>query len=293
VSSQPVRQIALIGDPVAHSISPALQQAAFDNAGVAYEYVVESITAEQLSSVFPNLPARYAGLNVTRPLKELVLPLLDEVSPEARVAGSVNTIEFDTDHGVARGFTTDGDGLVAALRRVHDQPVNRVVIVGTGGASRAIAATLAPTSSVTVIGRNRVAGERLARDLGAAGREVNLVTAEAGDTQQYRRVLDGCDLLVNATPLGGPGHRDDSPLPGGVLPAPGTVVFDLISIPYDTPLLGAAAAAGCPVVHGIEMLIEQGALAFTVWTGLPAPVDTMRQAAYRAANIQPAPTVVG
>jgi shikimate dehydrogenase len=270
-----------------------MQQAAFDAADLPYDYVVERVSPGELTAVFPDLAERYAGLNVTRPLKEVVIPLLDEVSAGASIAGSVNTITFDADHQTVHGFSTDGEGMLAALAREYKGDIKSAVVIGTGGAARAIAAALAPASTVTVIGRNRTTGEQLMRDLGAAGCAITFVPAEADEAAQYRELLDGCDLLVNATPLGGPDYADQSPLPESVLPSPNTIVFDLISIPFSTPLLRDVAAAGCKVVHGIEMLIEQGALAFTLWTGLPAPVDVMRQAAYRAANIQPAPTVVG
>jgi shikimate dehydrogenase len=278
-------QIALIGDPVAHSLSPALQQAAFDHAQLPYEYVTHQVTRDQLPVMFNELKEQYAGLNVTIPLKEVVVPLLDEVSQEAKAAGSVNTVTFASDSQLSCGFSTDGAGLLAAIKRVHADQVGRAVVLGTGGAARAVAAALAEVTSVTVAGRNSATGERLARDLQDAGRKVTFIPAES-EPGTFRTLLDGCDLVVNATPLGGPGYPDRSPLPDGVVPSPDTVVFDLIYLPRITPFLRDSAAAHCKTIEGIEMLIEQGALAFTHWTGIPAPVDVMRQAAYRAADNQ-------
>jgi shikimate dehydrogenase len=282
------QKIALIGDPVAHSLSPALQQAAFDAAGLPYEYVVEPVTRDQLPGAFAKLKERYAGLNVTTPLKEAILPLLDDVSEEARVAGSVNTIVFAADG--SHGFSTDGGGLRDAVQRMHSSPITRPVVIGTGGAARAVAATLGETAYVTVIGRNRTNGEQLMKDLQSAERNVAFVQVQQ-EPGPYSLLLDSCDLLVNATPLGGPDYPGRSPLPNGVVPSPDTVVFDLIYLPRITPFLRDAAAAHCKTIQGIEMLIEQGALAFTHWTGLPAPVDIMRNAAYRAADARAKPQV--
>jgi len=286
VSAQP-RKIALIGDPVAHSVSPALQQAAFNTKSLPYEYVTERITRAELPGAFARLREQYAGLNVTRPLKEAVLPLLTDLSEEAKVAGSVNTVTFSSD-GQSRGFSTDGAGFLAAVRRVYDGPIERAVVLGTGGAARAVAAALADFATVTVAGRNRATGLELAMNMPWTGHSVGFVYAEH-EPHTYRSLLGSSDLLVNATPLGGPDYPDRSPLPDDALPLPGTVVFDLISIPRTTPLLHDAAAANCKVIQGIEMLIEQGALAFTIWTGVPAPVEIMREAAYRAADLQAPP----
>jgi shikimate dehydrogenase len=270
-------------------LSPALQQAAFDEAGMPYEYVTERVTPKQLPLLFAELKGQYAGLNVTTPLKEIVLPLLNEVSGEAKVARSVNTITFPGD-GTSCGFSTDGAGMLNAVKRVHSKPFTRALVLGTGGAARAVAAALAEVTPVTVAGRNSTTGERLAQDLLSAGREVTFIHTES-DAGAYRTLLDGCDLLVNSTPLGGPDYPDRSPIPDGVAPSPDTVVFDLIYLPRTTRFLRDAADAHCKTIQGIEMLIEQGALAFTNWTGLAAPVDIMRRAAYRSADMQTTPQV--
>jgi shikimate dehydrogenase len=271
---------AVIGDPVAHSVSPPMQRAAFGAAGMDATYVAERVTAGALPAVWPELLRRLSGWNVTRPLKEAALTLVDDVAPEAETCGSVNTVVVRGER--TAGHSTDGAGFLAALDRVRPGPARRAVILGTGGATRAVAAALAGTgATVLLVGRNEAAGRILAGDLSTRGAAVTF----AGGPSALAGAVDGADLIVNATPMGDPTMPGVSPIPDDVaLNAlePRPVVFDLVYRPRRTPLLERAAAAGCPTVEGIEMLIEQGARSFELWTGLPAPVDIMRAAAYRA-----------
>lgn len=263
--------VALIGDPIEASVSPAMQQAAFDASGVSLTYVAVRVPREELAREFERLRAGSVGLNVTRPLKEDVLPLLDSVSQDASRAGSVNTVVFED--GRAEGHSTDGPGFMAALaRRVADVPA-RSLILGTGGAARAVAAALAGAGSeVVVAGRGAEAGEAIASSLG-----VRFVPLGS--------VREAPDLLVNATPLGA--EPGDLPPLDGIVLRPGAAVFDLVYRPRSTPLLRLGAERGCTAIEGIEMLIEQGARSFELWTGLPAPVAVMRTAAYQALRLRP------
>jgi shikimate dehydrogenase len=257
--------VALIGDPVAHSVSPPMQQAALDACGLSLTYVAVRVPRGELPRELERLRAGCIGLNVTRPLKEDILPLLDSVSRDASRAGSVNTVVFRD--GRAEGHSTDGHGLLAALaRRVEGAPP-LALILGTGGAARAVAAALEDAgSSVVVTGRNRRAGEAIASELG-----VRFVPSDD--------VREAPDLLVNATPLGG---RRGEMLPlEGIRLRPGSAVFDLVYRPRSTPLLRLAAERGCTTIEGIEMLIEQGARSFELWTRAPAPLAVMRTAAYQ------------
>lgn len=263
--------IALVGDPVAHSASPAMQRAAFASAGLALDYTTVRVGAEELADAFPDLRRRFAGLNVTRPLKEEVLPLLDAVSSAAAGARSVNTVVFSG--GAARGESTDGTGFLAALARVTHFPVRRALILGTGGAARAVAAALRRQGvAVAVAGRNTGAAYRLRDHLG--------VDAIENDVRAIAAAVESADLLVNATPVGGEGGPAMSPLPDTVPLHPALVVVDLVYRPRRTRLLEQAALAGCRTVEGVEMLIEQGAHSFELWTGATAPVSAMRRAAY-------------
>jgi shikimate 5-dehydrogenase len=185
--------------------------------------------------------------------------------------------------GVAIGDSTDGAGFIAALRRAEPGRVGTAVVLGTGGAARAVSAALtADGTRVTVSGRNGAAGSRLASDL--AG-----VTFVGID--RVADAVGAADVVVNATPVGGSGRTRSDPLPEGVALPAAAIAFDLVYRPRRTAFLRRATRAGCRSVEGIEMLIEQGARSFELWTGLDAPIDAMRAAAYRAleADEHPAP----
>ncbi|HXF56379.1 MAG TPA: shikimate dehydrogenase [Actinomycetota bacterium] len=265
--------VALIGDPVAQSVSPEMQRAAFAALGLDLDYVAVRVPLDELPAIWPRLAASFRGLNVTRPLKQAVIPYLDGLSEEARRARSVNTVRFV--QGRAEGHSTDGAGFLAALRRAGVGRVGRALVLGTGGAARAVVAALRSEGTVVrVSGRNRRAGQRLANELGA-----RYVPPE---TRALSTAVAMADLLVNATPVGSWPDVAASPLPDSVQLHPGLTVFDLVYRPRRTALLDRAARAGCRTVGGIEMLVEQGARSFELWTGLSAPVEIMREAALRA-----------
>lgn len=272
--------VALIGDPVAQSVSPQMQRAAFAALGLDLDYVAVRVPLEELPATWPRLAASFRGLNVTRPLKQAVIPYLDGLSEEARRARSVNTVRFT--EGRAEGHSTDGAGFLAALRRAGVGRVGRALVLGAGGAARAVVAALRSEGTVVrVSGRNRRAGQRLANELGA-----RYVPPE---TRALSTAVAMSDLLVNATPVGSWPDVTASPLPDAVELHPGLTVFDLVYRPRRTALLDRAARAGCRIVEGIEMLVEQGARSFELWTGLPAPVEVMREAALRALRAEGAP----
>jgi len=289
-----LRSIALIGDPVAQSISPAMHRAAFEALGLHLDYVALRVTSQELPRAFPALRERLLGLNVTRPLKEDIVPLLDGVSPEAARAGSVNTVTFRG--GRAEGHSTDGSGFLSALERSGAPPPSRALVLGTGGAARAVAAALqAVGASVAVSGRNVEAGRRLVSDLGvppdlAPAARAAPAGVEFLPLEQHRlaEALAAADLLVNAIPTGGRPAWESSPLLEEVPLRPGLTVFDLVYRPRCTALLARAQAARCRVVEGVEMLVEQGAASFELWTAVRAPVEAMRAAAYGALEQTPA-----
>jgi shikimate dehydrogenase len=274
------RTFAVVGDPVAHSISPPMQRAAFAAAGIDADYVAERVPEGSLAAAWDGLRSRFEGWNITRPHKEAALRLVDLVAPAAAACGSVNTVVLED--GRATGHSTDGAGFLDALRAVRADPVGRAVIIGTGGATRAVAAALADEGAdVRLVGRNEAAGRSVASDLAGGARRVSF----EGGVDRLPDLLPGADLIVNATPMGDPSMPGTSPIPDDVaLEAleQRPVVFDLVYWPRRTPLLELAAASGCAVVEGIEMLIGQGARSFELWTGRSAPVDAMRAAAYRA-----------
>jgi shikimate dehydrogenase len=264
--------IALVGDPVGASVSPAMQNAAFRAAGLPLEYVAVRVPRGELPAAFPQLRARYVGLNVTIPHKEAMLACVDALTRDARAARSVNTVTFRA--GRAIGGSTDGAGFLRALRRAHqERRVNSAMILGTGGAARAVAAALAGEGvRVSVSGRDAAAGARLAADVAGT------TFVERGSLAEAVR---DADLVVSAVPLEAwSGVRP--PLPEEASLRGSVVAFDLVYRPRRTPFLARAARAGCATIEGIEMLIEQGALSFEAWTGHAAPVEVMREAAYAA-----------
>lgn len=263
-----VSRIALVGDPVGASVSPAMQNAAFRSLGLAFQYEALRVPRDELAVAFGSLRERFVGLNVTIPHKEAAARLVDTLEPASRTSGSVNTVIFR--NGQAIGDSTDGRGFLRALRRgAPGRELRRALIIGTGGAARAIAAALAGEGlRVRVSGRNTYAASRLADDLDGV---------EALPADELRAAVDDSDLLVSAVPAAA---WEDGTL--ALALRRGLVVFDLAYRPRRTPLLERASTAGATAIEGIEMLIEQGALSFQLWTGLEPPLEAMRLAAYDA-----------
>ena len=262
-------RLGIIGHPVAHSLSPAIQGAALRAAGVDATY-------DRWDTPLAALPARIAalrdadclGANVTIPHKQAVLPLLDEVAPLAAEIGAVNTIV--NDGGRLTGHNTDGGGFVAALGEVGFSSAGKsFLLVGAGGAARGIAFAL----------RQAGAGA-LAISNPTAARAQSLAGAVGAQAVPFDAPPAPYDCVVNCTSAGMHGSGAEHTLPCDPAAAgPATLIVDIVYAPEDTPLLRAARAGGLPVLGGLPMLIHQGALAFELWTGLPAPLDAMREAA--------------
>jgi len=257
----------VLGWPVAHSRSPAIQNAAFEAAGLGWRYVKLPVRPELLAETVRALPASgYRGVNVTIPHKLDALRLADAASAAASAIGAANTLSFAD--GRIDADNTDAGGLLDALER----PVAglRALVLGAGGAARAAVWALndAGASEVAVWNRTAERAEALARELGATA-------VERPGT---------ADLLVNATSVGlDPGLAGDDALSSlGLLGSePPALVADLVyrADGAPTPVAGWAARGGAAVVDGLEILVRQGARSFSLWTGLPAPVETMRAAA--------------
>lgn len=274
---------AVIGKPVGHSLSPAIQNAAFQVTGFPAWYEAIEVEPDEIAAFFTLLRGpRWLGVNVTIPHKEMAARLVDERSAHAERAGAVNTIVRSGDRLV--GHNTDIPGFLRALRdEAKFEPAGVVaVILGAGGAARACAVALADAGAdrIVVINRDPARAERLVAELGLA--QVETVAAE-----QAAAACQAADLLVNATAVGmrGGPAPDAVPVPVGWLPRSG-LVYDLVYRPTETPLLRAAMARGLSVLGGLAMLVYQGASAFELWTGLAAPVERMRAAA--AAKVEEA-----
>ncbi|GAC1322672.1 MAG: shikimate dehydrogenase [Chloroflexota bacterium] len=266
------RLYAVIGDPIDHSLSPVMHNAAFRAAGMPCRYHAIRVTISRLPEEVRNLRSRrYAGFNVTIPHKECVIPLLDEVTPLARTVGAVNTVIGARDALV--GDNTDVPGFLAALDTMNGpEQDGPAVVLGSGGAARAVVCALVQRGlAVTVVTRN----PEKSFVLDAPGPGTFRLVAAA--TPQARDKLENASVLVNATPAGLPPLHAVLPFPDNVRLNPRTVVMDLV-YGYETPLLQRAARAGCPHSDGLEMLVQQGARAFQMWTGVDPDIDVMRRA---------------
>jgi len=256
------RLYAVMGDPVAHSLSPVMHNAAFRQTGHNGVYVACQVT---------DLPEAVAGIralgihgcSVTLPHKVAVMDLVDEIDPMARRIGAVNTIVNHA--GRLTGFNSDSPGAMAALLEKTPVARRRVGVIGAGGASRALAHGIKlHGGQLTIINRSEGKGRRLADEL------------ECGFCPLVDFSGAGCDILINTTPVGMIPHAGQMPVSHACL-RPGMTVMDIVYNPLDTQLLRAARDAGCAVVDGVSMFVHQGAFQFERWTGKKAPVQLMKK----------------
>jgi shikimate dehydrogenase len=270
---------ALIGDPVEHTMSPAMHNAAFKKLGLDYLYMPFRVKPEQLPHAVAGLRAlNVRGFNVTIPHKVSIIPLLDGLDLLAEKIGAVNTVV--NDGGELRGYNTDGEGFLQALlgRRIEPRGKN-VVVLGAGGASRAISYVLAEKGAhLTIL--NRKLELDWAEDIGQLIREDLGTDVKVGElgSRRLSSAMEKADILVNATSVGMSPAGGKSPVPAKLLKSR-LIVFDIVYNPIMTRLLKEAKAAGARIISGIDMLAWQGALAFEKWTGQPAPLDLMRKEA--------------
>lgn len=258
-----MKQLFVIGDPVAHSLSPLLHQAMIDQTGAAYRYDVRTVRPEELPAfVRWAKDGGCAGFNVTMPHKEAILPLLDEVGATAASCGAVNTVCIR--EGRAIGHNTDGTGFLDSLAGQGFYPQGRtVLLLGAGGAAKAVGHALAAAGAgrIIVCARRLERAAALAAQLPGCGEGIVL----AQDAIQ--QAAAACDLLVNATPLGMAGSPAFARLDFLQAMPPHAVVYDLVYHPRRTALLEAAARQGLRTVGGIDLLIRQAVRAFTFFTG--------------------------
>lgn len=271
--------VGLIGDAVRGSLSPRIHNAAFAALELNWCYIPLPVPRDRLGEALRGLPALgFAGVNVTVPHKESALAYLDEITDDARAIGAVNTIQV-TPRGLT-GYNTDGVGVLDALRYDGGMSAKgrRAVIVGAGGAARAAAFALAASGAVavTIVNRN---WDRAASLADAVRRSVSGCDVDAVplDGAAAARTLRDAALVIQATPVGGGAQRALSPIDPEAL-HPGLFVMDMIYEPRESILLRQARTRGCRTLGGLSMLVYQGARAFEIWTGRPAPVAVMREA---------------
>ena len=260
---------ALFGSPARHSLSPAMHNAAFRAAGIDAVYLAfEPDSIAGAVDALKSLGIR--GASVTIPYKIDAVACLDEIDPLAAEIGSVNTL-LNRDGKVA-GYNTDGSG---ALRALAESGAGidgaSCLVIGNGGSARAIAfALLAGRSTVLIAGRSLSRAQSLASDLGGAAAGARAIRISEID----QVIIEGVDIIINTTPLGMEGGDTSLPIDPGFI-TPRHTVFDIVYVPRTTPLLAEASKRRAHVVHGIDMLVYQGALQFELWTGMDAPVREM------------------
>ncbi len=271
-----MKRVALIGHPLGHSVSPAMQNAAFAALGLAWQYLTLNVPPESLPPALDELRREsWVGANVTIPHKERVIRLLDGLTGQARSVGAVNTI-FKRE-GRLVGDNTDVAGFLADLRAQGVEPeAETAVVLGAGGAARAVACALASLGmGLHIVCRREAQGLALAQAVDRlAPVKIFPWTAES-----FRQAAGGCSLLVNATPLGMAPASRVSPWPREVPLPEGAFVYDLVYNPRRSSLVRRAQHEGLRASGGLGMLVEQGALALERWTGATAPRAVMRRAA--------------
>jgi shikimate dehydrogenase len=275
------RTYAVLGHPVAHTLSPVMHNAAFRALGWDALYVAFDVEPDRLLAVLDAMRAMgFCGVNLTVPHKEVAFGGLTDLDASARDAGAVNTVEM-TDAGM-RGHNTDGYGLLRALEACFGAGVEgqEVVLLGSGGAARGTGLVCARSGvkSLTVVARNAEKAARVVEAIGAAapGVPVRAVTEPGEQTT----AIQAGDLVIQATSVGL--KADDPPLFPASAFRSGQRVYDMIYTFPETSTMKAAREAGAQVENGLGMLLHQGVRAFEIWTGETPPVETMREALRKA-----------
>jgi shikimate dehydrogenase len=257
----------VIGNPVAHSLSPIMHNRAFATTGTNAVYLAFRVT--DLDSAIKGIKAlNVKGVSVTVPHKIAVMEYLDDVEETAVKIGAVNTIVHD--RGKLIGYNTDWFGAIEALRTRTSIEGKSVALIGAGGAARAIGFGLKSAGGrLTILNRSRTTGEHLAGEL-----QADFLPLEACQPGRY-------DVLINTTPVGMHPDTAATPIANKEL-SPEMVVMDIVYNPLETRFLKEADATGCRTINGVDMFVFQGAQQFELWTGQKAPVEVMRRAVLEA-----------
>ena len=271
--------LGVIGDPVKHSLSPVMHNAAIAHLGVDYVYLPLPVPANRLQDALLGFEAiNLRGFNITIPHKQAIMPLLDTISGAAQAIGAVNTV-WRTETGWS-GTNTDIDGFLAPLRAIDKNWLNLTALVlGNGGAARAVVAGCAELgfSSIQVVGRSadKLTAFKQSWQGSAVDEHLSVHPWEHLDS-----LIHCADLIVNTTPIGMAPKSDASPLNLALANhiRPDTIAYDLIYTPSPTVFLQQAPAQGAIAIDGLEMLVQQGAAALKIWLQQAVPIDIMRNA---------------
>ena len=267
-------RLAVIGDPIAHSKSPVMHNAALVALGIEGEYIPLHVSRQDLGEAISRMKELgFRGINVTIPHKVDVMAYVDQLDESATIIGAVNTIV--NDNGYLTGYNTDGIGYVRSLKdETHVSLRGKsIMVLGAGGAARGIVHALAQEEPKTIIIANRTEDKavQLAREWNSMGNIHGVAMDESTS------LLTGMDIVINTTSIGMHPHMDQSAIDPECIPA-GIIVSDLIYNPLTTELLKRSYERGCTIHGGLGMFVNQGAYALEYWTGMPAPIDQMRQA---------------
>ncbi len=266
----------VIGDPVEHSLSPTMHNAAFKHLNLNAVYVAFKVKSDELENAIKGIRSLgIRGVNITMPHKSTIINYLDEVDRTAKFVGAANTLL--NDNGKLIGFNTDGIGALRALKENQTDPDGkRILLLGAGGAARAIAFQLAQVAEeLRILNRNGEKARQLAnllrKELGrnVVGDQLSPILIE--------KWLKDADILVNCTSVGMHPNADQTLVKREWLRDELTVM-DIVYDPIETRLIRDSKDAGAKVIHGTEMLLFQGAASFEIWWGLPAPIEVMRKA---------------
>jgi shikimate dehydrogenase len=277
VVSGTTKVCGVIGDPIEHTLSPIIQNAAFEALELDYVFLAFRVqTAEIERAIYGMRALNIHGLNVTMPHKNAVIKYLDEIDPTAKTIASVNTI-LNKD-GKLLGFNTDGVGALNALEQNGVKPRGKkILLLGAGGAAKAIAYTLSQEADeLIILNRTSKPAEELTNLLNKKfGKKIK---SDALSKISIRKNLVDADVLINATSIGMKPNADQTFVESESL-KPDLAVMDIVYNPIETKLAKDAKAVGAKVVSGVEMLIYQGAASFEIWTACMAPVEVMRKTA--------------
>ncbi len=270
--------LGIIGDPVEHSLSPVMHNAAIAELGVDYIYVPFPVKKADLSKAIAGFEViGVQGFNITIPHKQTIMPLLGDVTNTAKMVGAVNTV-WHTPSGW-KGTNTDVEGFVAPLKEMsQDWSQITAVVLGNGGAARAVVAGLGELGccEIHIVGRDR---QKLV-DFYQTWQNIPKIAPllKVHYTEILPELLSAADLLVNTTPVGMYPQIDNSPIPEELMQQlkPDAIAYDLIYTPSPTKFLSFARARGLTAIDGLEMLVQQGAAALEIWLQQPVPIDTMR-----------------
>ena len=274
----------IIGDPVEHSLSPGMHNAAFKSVGLDHIYVPFNVKTEELEDAINGARAMgIRGLNVTIPHKTEVIKYLDYLDIAAGLIGAVNTIEFGENGAI--GHNTDGIGAIRAIEDVTPVKGKKIMVLGAGGAARAISFQLLLNEAESLVISNRTIekAQELKDDL-IEKLDQEVITTDLGI--DLERELEDTDILINTTPIGMYPNINHKPLVTADMMHKDLIVNDIVYNPLKTGLIMEAEKAGAKTISGIKMLMYQGIESFRIWTGIEPPVEVFQSALLKEMNLE-------